>query len=280
LPEGVPSAGLAWSKARYPQQYAPPNRLSVELAGLDDFKNERFFDVGSQAYSREFIANFSYTSPDAKRPEVHLEYLRRAETFIGKLSGRGLKPNFAYQIKLRGRFSDRLAFERIGHLGRWRLPGGGTNYLDTAYEAFPTKELAESYLLFDFFVTDSHGCAEKEFYADSSLHVLWNLRQRMPAASDGRPVECQCDESNRLVYANPRAELSPQQIFAESEEHCLAPHNRPPVNEAFLPPGTYSAELVLTEESFHGYGGNGFWATVMSAPVEFQVLDQPRPSSH
>ena len=30
----------------------------------------------------EFIANFSYTDPGAKRPEVHLDYLRRAETFL------------------------------------------------------------------------------------------------------------------------------------------------------------------------------------------------------
>ncbi|GAG21069.1 unnamed protein product, partial [marine sediment metagenome] len=121
IPELRPSAGLAWSKRHYPEQYAASNWQKVGLEGLDDRANERFIDVRGRAYCREFISNFSYTDPDRKRPQVQLEYLKRAETFVGKLTARGLKPYFAYQIKLRGIFSDRESFERIGYLGRWRL---------------------------------------------------------------------------------------------------------------------------------------------------------------
>jgi hypothetical protein len=86
--------------------------------------------------------------------------------------------------------------------------------------------------------------------------------------------------SNLLLYASARPDLSVQGIFAESEQHSLAPNNRPPVNEAFLPPGRYRAEIALTEESFHGYGDSGFWATVMSGVVEFDVVDRPRPTPY
>ncbi|GAF88938.1 unnamed protein product, partial [marine sediment metagenome] len=72
--------------------------------------------------------------------------------------------------------------------------------------------------------------------------------------------------------------FSPQRICALSEQHARGRNNRPAVGEAFLPPGTYKAEVVLTEESFHWYGDGGFWATVMRAPVKFEVVDSPRPS--
>lgn len=280
IPERCPSAGLDWSVRRYPAQYGDPaNRAAAAFAGLDDRENERFLDIGGRAYSRAFLERFSYTEP-GKTPDVRVEYLRRAEAFAGRIVGSGLKPNFAYQVKLRGVYSaDRDAFERIGRLGRWRLPGTGTNFPDAAYEAFPAKEKAESYLLFDFLVTDPDGRAEKTFYADSSLHVLWSVNhQRNPRSFDGCRREHARESSDPGLYANPRPELSAQELFAESEQHSMSPENRPPVNEAFLPPGRYRAELVLTEESFHGFGDSGFWATVMVAPVEFEVIEQARPT--
>ncbi len=253
---------------------------SVDLVGLEDYENERFLDIGGRAYSRRFISRFSYTDPELSRPEVRVEYLRRAETFAGKLHARGLKPNFAYQLKLRGLFSNRESFERIGYLGRWRLPGRGTNYLDKAYEEFPDKKLVESYLLFDFVVTDPQGNAEKKFYVDSSLHVLWNATtQRKPYHGDTHPVRVSRRDSDRSLYANPRVDLSDQRIYAESEANCLALANRPPVGMAFPPPGHYEAEFVLLEESFHGYGDTGYWPAVMAGPVGFEVIEQARPPS-
>lgn len=282
IPERRPSAGIAWSRRAYPNQFTAANAATSEFVGIDDFQNERFMDIGGRAYSREWNTNFSYTDPSLQRPAVRLEYLRQAETFTGRLIGQGLKPNFAYQVKLRGIYAaDKDGFERIGHTGRWRLPGRGTNYVDEVYAKYPHQERVESYLLFDFFITDPAGSVRKDFYADSTLHVLWSVNyQRTPRVTDTRPVRAVREGGNPLFYASARPDLSPQEIFAESEQHSLRAGNRPAVNEAFLPPGKYVAEVVLTEESFHSWGDNGFWATVMRAPVEFEVVDRPRPTPY
>ena len=277
--ERRPSGGLVWSKAQYPDQYKPSNVKTVELAGLDAYADERFMDVGGRAYSGPFLEKFSYTDSRARRPSVKLEYLGRAETFAGKVAATGLKPNFAYQIKLCANYAeDPQGFERIGYTGRWRLPGRATNYKDEAYEEYEHKERVEAYLLFDFFVTDSGGNAEKEFYADSSLHVLWNAStQRAPGFADSSPIPVTRAASDRALYANPRPDLAAQHVYAESEQHALGRDNRKPIGCVFLPPGRYKGNVVLTEESFHGFGDAGYWATVMCAPVAFEVVEQPRP---
>jgi len=277
LLERHPSDGLAWSAAAYPDQYAASNLKTTEFRGLDDFENERFLDIGARAYSREFLENFSYTEPD-KMPKVRVEYCARAEAFTGRVVGTGLKPNFAYQIKLRGVWDDRQAFENIGYTGRWRLPGRGTNYTDKDYEDYEDKHLIEAYILFDYGVTDPAGNINKEFYLDSSLHVLWSFTvQRAPKPADTSPVPFIREGGDRRLYAHPRADLSPQALFAESQQNFRKANIRKPIGRAFLPPGHYRAEVVLTEESFHGYGDCGFWATVMAADVEFEILDAPKP---
>jgi len=277
LLERHPSEGLAWSKAAYPDQYAESNVKTSEFRGLEDFENERFLDIGARAYSREFLEDFSYTDPD-KMPKVRVEYLARSEAFAGRVVGSGLKPNFAYQIKLRGVWEDREAFENIGYTGRWRLPGRGTNYTDKDYEESEEKSEVEAYILFDYTVTDPAGNISKEFYLDSSLHVLWSFtQQREPRLTDTSPVPFIRDGGDRRLYAHPRADLSPQALFAESQQHFGKANVRAPMGQAFLPPGHYRAEVVLTEESFHGYGDCGFWATVMAADVEFEIVDKPKP---
>jgi len=277
LPELRPSGGLTWSKGHYPDEYGETNLNVVAFVGLNDRSNERFLDAGGRAFSREFVSSFSYTEPE-RAPKVRLEYLKKAETFAGRIVARGLKPNFAYQMKLHGIFADRQAFERIGHLGRWRMPGYATNYSDKDYDAYPNKAEVESYLAFDFFVTDGQGNVDKEFYADSTLHVLFNSTwQRRPAPEDGRPIMAMLTVPNGLLYSNPAAGLVVQGVYAQSEQHALGQFNRPAIGEAFLPAGRYTADVVLTEESFHTYGDGGWWGTVMKAPVEFEVIDMPRP---
>jgi len=277
VPERWPSGGLAWSKENYPEQYGEENLTTVAFEGLDDRINERYFDAGSRSYSRSFISSFSYTEP-SRAPHVQFEYLKRAEAFAGKLTARGLKPNFAYQMKLRGIFAHRQAFENIGHVGRWRMPGYATNYRDQDYEAYPDKSEVESYLLFDFFVTDAEGNADKEFYLDSTLHVLFNgTWQRKPAFEDMRPVKKELRVADSDIYANPMADTVVQAFYAQSEQHALDTDNRPAIGKAFLAPGHYVAEVVLTEESFHTFGDGGWWATVLRAPVKFDVINIPRP---
>lgn len=293
VPDMTPSAGREWSQAMYPNQYDRANYASIELSPTKDLLEQelRLLDAGGRAYSKEFISRFNYGGTATEKPHVLLEYIREAETFTGKLTARGLKPNAAYQMKLRGVYDDSTSFENIGRLGRWRLPGRTTNYTDSDYESFQDKHLVESYLFFDFFLTDGRGNAYKEFYADSSLHVLWNLAQRPPTPEDSALVELSYANTDPRLYSNPGLlfpgdslsssdkELVPvpaEYVYAESEHNSVSYGNRPPIRQAFLPEGTYSAEFVLTEESFHSYGDGGYWATVMAAPVEFRILDRPK----
>ena len=126
-------------------------------------------------------------------------------------------------------------------------------------------------------VTDAEGNAEREFYANSSLHVLWNaMYQRPPTASDTitqmaprKPLS----QDDLSKYASPRPNLTPQWVFGEVEG---AARRRKPLGESFLPAGHYHADFALTEESFHGYADEGFWATAMKGPVEFDIVDRPR----
>ncbi len=284
VPEVVPSAGHQWSEQQYPEQYEEKNweevtMTPVEEVGSEDFlSKQRFMDVAGRAFSRHFNNRFSYRPNAPWSPEVTLRYLRRGETFIGRLEAKGLKPNFAYQMKLKGLPEHKKAFERIGYAGRWRLPGGGTNFSDEDYESCDNKEDVRSYLLFDFFVTDARGDATKEFYLDSSLHVLYNATwQGSPAAGDTRPIVVQPGRTDSEMYARPVPEVKPQKIYAESESDAPSGNTRPPVGEVFLPPGRYRAEFELTEESFHGFGDAGYWATVMEAPVEFEIVDRRKP---
>jgi hypothetical protein len=278
--ELVPSGGYAWSAVRYPLQYATENMNTTILTGLPYIENERYLDIAGRAYSRAVLEKFSYTGEFGTMPEVKIEYPKNAETFVCKVTASGLKPNFAYQLKLRGRYSDDpVGFMNIGYTGRWRLPGRGTNYNDKVIEKYEHLDEVESYLFFDFFVTDDKGEVEQWCYADSSLHVLWNATTQRPSRpADGAQRPILRRGGDRTIYANPRGDVSAQRMYAESEQHSQGTKdNRPEIGKALLPTGDYKAEIVLTEESFHGWGDNGFWPTVMAGRVEFAVNDNPHP---
>ncbi|MEI7880660.1 MAG: hypothetical protein WCI95_07265 [bacterium] len=239
------------------------------MAGMDDLLQERWCDVAGNYYSSGFISSFSYERPCARDPRVLVRVEPSASTLRGRIEARGLKPNFAYQIKLRGLFADRGSFEAIGRAGRWRLPGRGTNYTDQDYEDYGEKALVEAYLFFDYFVTDRRGNAVREFALDSSLHVLWNASRQggTPAQHDMLRVVVVPDDST--AYSRPKHRGTVEWLWAEREilryEHAD--------QTIRLPPRRYSAELVLTEESFHSRDNDGgFWATVYRCPITFAVV--------
>jgi len=238
------------------------------MKGADDPVNERWCDIAGNYYSSDFTADFSYERPCRRQPQVLVRIEPRSDTFRGRLEAQRLKPNFAYQIKLRGIFRDRASFETIGRLGRWRLPGRGTNYGDQDYLDYPDKAAVEAYLFFDYFVTDRNGNAVKDFALDSSLHVLWNASRQggEPEPDDLTPVVVAATDP--AVYNRPKRGATVERVWAEREG--IRYRHR---DEAIrLPPGTYLAELVLTEESFHARDNDGgFWATVYSLPVTFAI---------
>ena len=242
---------------------------SSKMTGMNDSTNERWCDIAGNMYSSAFIKGFDYEKPSVKKgPRVRIKVDEQSSTFSGRLEALGLKPNFAYQMKLRGVFSDRKSFEAIGFAGRWRLPGWFTNYRDEDYLAYDKKEEVESYLFFDYFVTDSRGNAIRDFSLDSCLHVLWSAsHQRSPDRYEDILTKV-VRASDERIYARPKAKASAERIWAEVE----VPRYKMAGKTRFLPGGKYSAELVLTEESFHSwYRDGGYWATVCKVPVEFSI---------
>ncbi len=276
------SGGLVFGRQEIPIAKLPgPPRLEAmefrldrgnagAMSGSDDPENERWSDIAGNYYGSFFARNFSYGKPaDEGGPEVLVALEPEGPTLRGRLEAQRLKPNFAYQLKLVGDFaSDRAGFEVIGGLGRWRLPGLGTNYTDEDYAAYPDKAAVSAYILFDFFITDATGSAVRDFALDSSLHVLWNTRQRSNGVDQEKDVLWVAVDASGDDYMLPKAEAVIEGVWAERERSRYAT----PGQLTTLPPGSYRARLELTEESFHSRDADGgWWGTVMSLPVGFSI---------
>ncbi len=258
----------------------PPREEAIEFILTEDSsqtmqpqpspEEERWADLAGNFYTRDFVENFAYDKPGPDGPWVRVSYAPAGQTFSGRLEARGLKPNFAYQIKLRGDYDiDRNSFGVIGGYGRWRGPGKDTNYTDQEFLEAVHKNEWEAYLFFDYFVTDENGDAVREFALDHSLHVLWNATtQRGDDLPEDQLVPVLLDASNPQVYSRPKSDPISHYIWAERER------NRYDFPEQLiqLPATVYRAQLVLTEESWHSRAlDGGWWATVYTMPVEFAI---------
>lgn len=244
----------------------------VTLQGLTsgDF---RFKDIGGQLYAQSFINSYSYATANVvlRLDTPGLNY------FDGAIVASGLKPNFAYQIKIDGNPSkggitpfDDAANETIGYLGRWwRLwPGTPWNAPDSEYVANKNNPnyAYQGYLVVAFFVTDAQGNANLRFVGNNSYHVLWRTDQRSPAPNDGPrlAVTVPATAGNPAYGTSvPARQFS---LYGEWEP------TRPLPGTLALPWGHYKCHLYLTEESFHDSGAQaGYWALAMSAPLEFNI---------
>ncbi len=256
---------------------------------------QRWRDIATNPYDSAQKASYTYSEAT-----VTLSYEATASTFTGTLTGSGLKPNFAYQLKLNGKPSytpgdldgDDWANEQLGYLGRWWLTVydadgywlWARNSSDTEYATWKAKNFVdpdtfdryvfEGYLLFDYVVTDAKGKVSKALALDSSLHVLWKTSQRQPGAGD-------TDPTSHTVVANSKSDWYARKfrtktigIFGEGEP------GRPAPGAAALPLGIYNIRIFLTEESFHeGAPDSGSWATVMANDYLSFAVDNSEPPS-
>lgn len=246
----------------------------------------RWLDVANQSYSAIYRESYNYT-----QATVIVTYNTQGNTLYGTLDAINLKPNFAYQLKLVGT-SGTVANERIGLAGRWwqeewrgtawtngqnlndKGDGSSPNPNDNIYNATknipdatsPTRLLYRytGYLVFDYFITDEAGDATFTFEANSSYHVVWKTSQRGRTDADG-PLKSSTFDAN---LSSPAYDIDyPVQtvsLFGEWE--------RLPVGEKYLQTGNYAAQIMLTEESFHGIGQYyGNWAATMSADIQFII---------
>jgi len=248
----------------------------------------RWLDIANQSYSSSYRNSYNYT-----QASVLVKYEEICDVLQGYLNATNLKPNFAYQLKLSG-ISGNPSNELIGLAGRWwqeewngtswsngqnlnnKGNGSSPNPNDILYYArknitnttSPTglKYRYTGYLVFDYFITDEYGNATFNFEVNSSYHVLWKRSQRTHTDDDG-PVKSSTFDANTSSPAyNIDYPLQTVDLFGEWE--------RLPVGGIFLKSGYYSAQIVLTEESFHGDGGSyaGNWAAAMGNNIQFTIL--------
>jgi len=242
----------------------------------------RWMDIADFPYADDYKDFFNYG-----RPVVTLSFCDTAGMFRGTLHATGLKPNFAYQVKLVGKpekiwgaDGDDWTNERLGYAGRWwRSQPNPGNTNDADYDAHKDDPdyIFEGYLLFAFFVTDERGNGISNVAVDSSFHVLWATHDstgdgtghRDPGANDSpvRYVDFTASPATNASAYDDDHGSAHVGIYAEWES------GRPLPGELVLPEGVYRCQFVLTEESFHQSGLGGGWAGAMGYDHLLFTLD-------
>ena len=234
--------------------------------------NNRWMDIADNLYSSSYQSSFTYA-----QPLVTISYNNTSATFSGTLTATGLKPSFAYQMKLVGNSDmDDWSNEQLGYAGRWwRVQPNPGNSNDTDYDnnKDDPSYIYQGYLLFGFFSTDQQGNATVNFSANSSYHVLWATNDstgvgtghKNPGANDSAVIYYDFAASpaiNSAAYSTDYGNAHVG-VFAEWESGRALP------GQLSLPVGEYLCKLVLTEESFHQSGLGGGWASVLAGDVNF-----------
>lgn len=237
--------------------------------------NNRWMDNADNLYSSAYQNFFAYS-----QPSVSISYSDTSGSFSGTLTATGLKPNFAYQVKLVGNAAvDVWSNEQLGYAGRWwRVQPNPGNSNDADYDNHKEDPgyIYQGYLLFDFFTTDEQGNATLHFSVNSSYHVLWATHDstgfgtghKNPGANDSAVIYNDFTASpavNSAAYSSDYGDARVG-IFAEWESGRALP------GQLFLPAGAYSCQLVVTEESFHQGGLGGGWASVLAGDASFTVI--------
>ena len=273
---------------------------SVELVpiagpGAAQPSDYRWCDVADNLYSDNYRATYEYS-----QAQVNATFSKADQFFKGTLTASNLKPNFAYQLKLVG-IPGNLSNEMIGLTGRWwqeewngtawtngqnlndKGSGSSPNPNDDTY--FARKSITDAssptgyhyrytgYLLFGYFITDSNGDATLDFETGGSYHVLWKTTQRTRVPADDGPLDTVTFDPNP---PQPAYEVD----YPSSTVSIFGEWERLPIGGVFLPPGDYSCEVVLTEESFHGNGGTyaGNWAGAVEGNISFTITQMPTPT--
>ncbi len=271
---------------------------TVTLADSGSTDGLRWLDVADNEYATAYQGSYDYS-----QATVQVTNTLAGERFSGTLTATNLKPNFAYQIKLVGTpgmpgSPEATSNENIGYAGRWWeeewdgavwQANGNLNNKGNGTSPNPNDDLYNSrkdildpgsptgrryrytgYCVFAYFITDEDGDATVSFVLNNSYHVLWKTSQRAwdDDGGDGPIVAHTFDpyplseDAYTVDY-----DLSSARVFGEWE--------RLPHNGIALAVGSYTAQFLLTEESFHGSGTAGNWAAAMQAGVDFDIIDTP-----
>lgn len=265
---------------------------------------ERWWDISNAQYNA-FLGldghqSFSY----AVNPQITLTYDAAPATpyFVGYIEASGLKPNFAYQMKLLGKpvkgsngfgaAGDDVGNERIGYVGRWWCDtqhSSQTNFDDAHYLDFyknapgngnPVHDIYGYQFIGDF-ITDRFGHASIAVNGKNSYHITfadWQGGIRdIELPNSPFLVQGGIIQSNPTIYYGygSTAPNTSVRLWYEYEGS-----GRPRSN-VVLPAGTYKCRMLLTEESFHNSATNGgFWKSVLIDNDVTFAIGAPRPPAN
>ena len=272
---------------------------TVKMQNYGPNSDYRWMDVADQTYSVAFRTNYTYDDAN-----VVVTYNTLGQQLVGTLTATNLKPNFAYQFKLIGESTFKLGDandgcnELIGLNGRWweqewtgsawtagwnlNNKGDGTspNPNDTVYYArrntpdsiggSPTglRYKYTGYRVFEYFITDENGNATLSYAVNNCYHVLFKTSQATPGANDGSVV-------SRTFDVDPNIHTQYDTDYGEKTVAIFGEWERLPKNGVGLRPGDYTCYMLLTEESFHGSGLQGWWAHAMKGISRFTIIEEP-----
>lgn len=225
--------------------------LSLATGILNDYNgsNQRWSDIAENNYTEAYRNTFKYSQPN-----VTVTYEPLDSNFTGTFNAAGLKPNFAYQLKLMGKPSeDPVSDQHLRDIGR-------------SYDIALNQSVG--YVVFDCVVTDRNGSAYKKFSLANSYHVLWKVSQRTPQENDSTPtwhtVEGDPSDSPHAYETS----VGPTDVGTYAQWEKGEPGN------VKLSTGSYHVKFIITEESFHSQQSDpigGYWSTVMGCDVNFTI---------
>lgn len=231
--------------------------------------NQRWKDVAGNMY--EGTPDTSAGSDDYAGASVSVSYDVVGSQLTGTVTATGLKPNFAYQLKLEG----------SGVAGDWT----NTTLMSLGRT---TDDGKMGYLPFGMLVTDQSGNVTTSFVTDSSYHVLFRTSDSTgttgsygfgtPTANDGPVTTITFNPDPASSWYDTDYAEAEVGIYGQGEPGKAAP------GTLVLPDGDYLCKFVLTEESFHDTSGTfhpgwgiwsgapaGSWASPFKGEISFSV---------
>lgn len=241
---------------------------------------QRWLDIADRSYSAAFERDFRY-----EKSQVALFYPSHLDTpyFVGRIRARGLKPNFAYQLKLAGKpqqgprgwgiGGDDRSNQALGRASRWWNDSSQTNVGDYDWDrnletAPALRDSIYGYHFLGEFVTDANGDADLSFRGAHAYHIAWQDKQS--GSKDTLFGNFEVGNMRAPFYGYDRqTPFKTVRLWYEWESG----RDR----EVRLPSGTYNCRFLLTEETFHApdtLDGGGLWPTVL-ASEDFDAAGKP-----
>jgi hypothetical protein len=226
-------------------------------------------DIDDNAYSTAFTQSFSYANA-----QVTVTYQTDPANgyFVGHIEGSGLKPNFAYQLKLAGKpvngsrgwgsYGDDRSNEAIGRAARWWNDTNQSNCTDSdfsrLYDNAPAnkRQTIYGYQFLGDVVTDAGGNVSANFDGSRALHITWQDKQNQHRDVNAGTFTIGSQTAPYYGYGQPMP-LKDIKLWYEwqsGRSHTVR-----------LQSGTYNVRFLITEESFHSaFTLGGLWHTVLA----------------